>query len=87
MTEFKTITDKSLIPNLKQAQEFVEGWVERLKLPNGDVILFNEEGKMKDLPINEKATTLVDSFNHGVLGLIIVGNVIHLPKSLRQRKW
>ena len=84
---FKTIEKKEDIPNLKQAQEFVEGWVERLKLPNGDTMLFNEEGAIKNFPVNEKASQYVEKqYNHGY-PVIIFGNAILLPKSLRQRKW
>ena len=83
---FKTIEKKEDIPNLKQAQEFIGGWVERLKLPSGDVLLFDEEGIMKELPINNEATKLVNSFEVRY-PITILGNVIYLPKSLRQRKW
>ena len=52
----KTIENKEDIPALKEAQAYVEGYVEKLELPNGDVLLFNEEGRMKGLDINIEAT-------------------------------
>ena len=82
----RTIENKEDIPALAEAQQFVEGWVEKLELPNGDVLLFNEEGRMKGLDLNEDATELVNSFET-VYPTTILGNVIHLPKFLNQRKW
>ena len=88
MTQFKTKEKKEDIPNLKQAQEFVEGWVERLKLPNGDTMLFNEEGAIKNFPVNEKASKFIlNVYPDGVYPVVIFGNAMLLPKSLRQRKW
>ncbi len=87
MTQFKTIEKKEDIPNLKQAQEFVEGWVERLKLPNGDTMLFNEEGAIKDFPVNEKASKFIFDLYPEGYPVVIFGNAMLLPKSLRQRKW
>ena len=74
----KTIENKEDIPALKEAQAYVEGYVEKLELPNGDVLLFNEEGRMKGLDINIEATRLVNSFDT-VYPTTILGNVIHLP--------
>jgi len=50
-TQFKTIDKKEDIPNLEQAQKFVGGYVERMKLPNGSVLLFDEDGLLKQLQI------------------------------------
>ena len=85
-TQFKTIDKKEDIPSLEQAQKFVDGYVERMKLPNGSVLLFNEDGLRKELPLNDEATKLVNSLNP-IYFVRVVGNVIHLPKELRQRKW
>jgi len=57
-SEFKIIEDSKDEPNLKSAQEFVGGYVEGITLPNGDYLLVNEEGKLKDLPLNPEATAL-----------------------------
>jgi hypothetical protein len=45
-------------PNLKAAQEFVGGYVEGIPFPNGDYLIVNEEGKLRNLPLNEEATKL-----------------------------
>ena len=57
-SEFKIIEDSKDEPDLKSAQEFVGGYVEGITFPNGDYLIVNEEGKLKNLPLNEEATTL-----------------------------
>jgi hypothetical protein len=60
--------------SLKELQGFVDGYIEIVYLPNGDLMVVNEEGKMNDLPINMKATM--------AYGLdVIVGNVLWCNKS------
>ena len=56
--EFKIIDDSKDEPSLEQAQEFVGGYVEGIPFPNGDYLIVNEEGKLKNLPLNEEATKL-----------------------------
>ena len=56
--EFKLITDKKDEPDYKATSKFVGGMVEVVSMPNGDLLLFNEEGKMMGLPLNPEATTL-----------------------------
>ena len=85
-TNMRTIEKREDIPSLSEAQSYVEGWVEKLELPNGDVLLFNEDGLMLDLLRNNEATKLVQSL-YTTPTVDIVGNVIHLPKSLNQRVW
>ena len=57
-SEFKIIEDSKDEPSLKEAQDFVGGYVEGITLPNGDYLIVNEEGKLKNLPLNEEATKL-----------------------------
>ena len=56
--EFKIIEDSKDEQDLKAAQDFVGGYVEGITLPNGDYLIVNEEGKLKDLPLNPEATAL-----------------------------
>ena len=56
--EFKIIEDSKDEPSLKEAQEFVGGYVEGITFPNGDYLIINEEGKLKGLPLNPEATAL-----------------------------
>jgi hypothetical protein len=57
-SEFKIIEDSKDEPSLKEAQEFVGGYVEGITFPNGDYLIINEEGKLKNLPLNPEATAL-----------------------------
>ena len=56
--KLKIIDDVKLEPTLKEAQAFVGGYVEGISMPNGDYLIVNEEGKLKNLPLNEEATKL-----------------------------
>ena len=56
--EFKIIEDSKDEPTLKEAQEFVGGYVEGITFPNGDYLIINEEGKLIGLPLNPEATAL-----------------------------
>ena len=44
--EFKMITKTKDEPTLKEAQDFVGGYVEGITFPNGDYLIVNEEGKL-----------------------------------------
>ena len=57
-SEFKIIKNSKDEPSLKEAQEFVGGYVEGITFPNGDYLIINEEGKLKNLPLNPEATAL-----------------------------
>ena len=56
--EFKIIKDNKDEPDLKSAQDFVGGYVECITFPNGDVLIVNEEGKLRNLPLNPEGTAL-----------------------------
>ena len=56
--QFKIIDDEKNTPSLKEAQDFVGGYVECITFPNGDVLIVNEVGKLRNLPLNPEATTL-----------------------------
>ena len=55
---FKIIKDNKDEPDLKSAQDFVGGYVECITFPNGDVLIVNEEGKLRNLPLNPEGTAL-----------------------------
>tara|TARA_R110002126_G_scaffold105861_2_gene240397 strand:+ start:3781 stop:4005 length:225 start_codon:yes stop_codon:yes gene_type:complete len=57
-------------PSLETAQEIVGGYVGLIPLSNGDQLLFDEDGEMKDLPLNEEASAQAN--------LPILGNCILL---------
>ena len=84
-TEFKIIKDKKDEPDLQSAQLFVGGYVECITFPNGDVLIVNEEGKLRDLPLNPEATLLwkiaFDNDNY-ITGRkdVVVGPAIYIKK-------
>ena len=56
--EFVIIDDKKNEPQYKAVSDFVGGMVQVVSFPNGDLLLFNEEGKLMKLPLNKKASKL-----------------------------
>jgi hypothetical protein len=54
--QFKVIDNVKDEPTLKEAQDFVGGYVEGITFPNGDYMIINEEGKLINLPLNVEAT-------------------------------
>ena len=71
-TQFKTVKE---LPSLEEMQKFVGGYVEALELKNGHTLYVNEEGRMKDLPVNNMATEFwIASWD---INEPIVGNVLY----------
>ena len=64
---FREISDKS--PTLDQMQEMVGGNVEIIFLPDGRQMVCDEEGMLKKLPINGRASILV---GHAILGKVVI---------------
>lgn len=60
---------------LKEMQDHVGGYIERVSLGGNDEMWVNEEGLLKGLPLNQKATALVRLRAPGFPGLI-VGDVL-----------
>ena len=60
---------------LDEMQRYVNGWIEVVYLASGDVMVVNEEGKLNELPINEKATELYGSID------TIVGDVMIINRN------
>jgi hypothetical protein len=55
-------------PTLEQAQAIVGGWIEMITV--GDMqILFDEEGLLKQLPLNEKASEM---FGRPLYGPVLI---------------
>ena len=84
--KLKIIDDVKLEPTLKEAQAYVGGYVEGISFPNGDYLIINEEGKLKNLPFNEEASKLwKDTFDNDnyITGRddFVVGNAILIKKS------
>ena len=64
-------------PSLKTVQDLVDGYVELINIPNKPdwQMLVNEDGRMKQLPYNEKASELC--------GRPIVGHAVILKGDAR----
>lgn len=43
---------------LEELQRYVGGFIEAVALPNGKTMIVNEEGKLDNLPYNQRATLL-----------------------------
>lgn len=60
--------------SLEELRSFVGGYIEVLDLYDDEMMVVNEEGKLKGLPINEMATWyLLDNSRYSD---VIVGNVL-----------
>lgn len=63
---------------LEELQKLVGGYIERIAMSDGQAMYVNEEGKIKDLPYNIKATTMLKM--HGLIpDDYIVGDVVVVP--------
>lgn len=82
-TTITILTEKP--PTLKEAQTIVGGYVERLVLPDTRIMLMNEDGILRQLPINEDASLLTLPAGGGI-GHFIVGNVVIL-EGAAQKGW
>ena len=89
MSETKTKYIDDVKPTLKEMQEFVGGYIEVVQSANTkyDIIL-DEEGKLKDKPINREATELYvgeeqDDTSAGWDFDVIVGDVMVLSGNAR----
>ena len=79
MTTLKEIQSKEDSPSLSDAQKFVGGWVEVVQVNDG-VLIIDEEGKLKDKPVNEVASKMyADKYGDED---IIVGDAIYIPNKI-----
>lgn len=64
--------------SLEAYQQAVGGYIEEIYLPDGRVMLVNEEGRLHGLPPNPEAS--------GLAGQAIVGDVVVLTKEERREE-
>ena len=79
--KFTTIEDEQ--PSLEKAQKLVGGLVELVTLTSGDQLLINEEGLLKNLPVNEHATYIASHQSYVMMHDGIRGNAVLLKGSAR----
>jgi|TARA_R110000868_G_scaffold77646_1_gene222137 hypothetical protein len=86
MTKLEIITDEKKLPTLKEAQEFVGGYIEAITFPNDDLLIINEEGKLKELPYNSDASEVWVS--HYGMTDAIVGDALLIKADARDgERW
>ena len=54
-------------------QQVVGGYIEIVRIPDGRLMVLNEEGKLLRLPLNVKATALYNNLNDVIVGDVLVG--------------
>ena len=79
MTTVKEIQSKNDSPSLSDAQKFVGGYVEVVQVNDG-ILIVDEEGKLKDKPVNQVASKMyADKYGDED---IIVGDAIYVPNGI-----
>ena len=79
MTTLKEIQSNEDSPSLSDAQKFVGGYVEVVQVNDG-ILIIDEEGKLKDKPVNEVASKMyADKYGDED---IIVGDAIYIPHKI-----
>ena len=79
MTTVKEIQSKNDSPSLSDAQKFVGGYVEVVQVNDG-ILIIDEEGKLKDKPVNQVASKMyADKYGDED---IIVGDAIYIPHKI-----
>ena len=86
MTQPKTkqILDIKDDPSLKEAQAFVGGYVEMVRVGSG-ILLVDEEGMLKNKEVNAYASDMYAT-KYGDTD-IIVGPAIYIPYTLKDSQW
>jgi hypothetical protein len=86
MTKLEIITDEKKLPTLKEAQEFVGGYIQAITFPNDDLLIINEDGKEKELPYNSDASEVWVS--HYGMTDAIVGDALLIKADARDgERW
>ena len=83
----KYITNADPRLTLEDAQNFIGGYVERVKLIDGRRMLVDEDGKLKKLPINKEATDILNKSGTYPFMYNVLGNVIVIESNVRKGGW
>ena len=68
-------------PSLEKLQKIVGGNIQIMMLKNGDSLVFNENGSMRNKKHNNEATKIYQK-NGGIKGMDIVGMAVVVKKGL-----
>lgn len=79
VTSFKRVEPNGETFSLKELQEYVDGPIEIVHVANGVLcMVMNEEGKIRNLPINPTATMLYSVLsawcNDNIVGNVLICN-------------
>jgi hypothetical protein len=75
--DMELVPEKGTQFTLVELQDLVDGFIEIVPAKDGRLIVINEEGKLKNLPVNQKASLL---YKHAPADFI-VGDVLVCDKS------
>ena len=62
---------------LEELQSIVDGYIEIVWMPNNEIMVVNEDGKLRDLPVNQEATKIyqeIFGFNDMIVGDVLLCN-------------
>jgi len=62
-------------PTLEESRKIIDGWIELIKVGRTTTLVVDEEGRIKDKPVNREITAM---YGHCTYGGYIVGDVIVL---------
>lgn len=63
--ELNSISIRDIADELETLQNEVGGYIETITLPDGAVMIVDEEGLLKNYPLNEYASLVCDGAIHG----------------------
>ncbi len=65
---------------LESKQELVGGLIEFIRLDDGSMLIFNEEGQLRGMHYNQRATKLLWDYHRASVNIVrnLSGDVIHL---------
>lgn len=84
-TETPIEPDDGKVFTLDKLQELVGGYVEIIARKNGKIMLGDEDGRMKNLPINRMATDLLHSWLAPAPTVTLVGDILIVPDDTMRR--
>ena len=86
----KMISNETQLTNLtlEEAQKFVGGYVQLIKLANGQKMLFDEEARIKTPrpKVNIEASKILQD-NNSAPTLKVLGNAIIIEKNVKNGGW
>jgi len=83
----KYVTNADPVLTLEDAQKFIGGYVERVKLVDGRRMLVDEDAQLKKSKINNVATDIFNKSGTSPFMYNIFGNVIVIESNVRKGGW